>query len=501
LTSSLLDVRRGSQVPRVANYPAYPISAAPEVIDLAATAGLKLDEWQKYVLTHGLGQDLDGGWTAPKCSCWVPRQNGKGGIIEALELAWLFLFKEDLVIHSAHQHRTAQKAYERLEKLIRRTPHMHRQVKQYRQANGEQQIELNDGRLLQYVTRSRTAVRGFSAPKVVLDEAQELNGEQMAAILPTVSAMPNWQVWFFGTPPSEPDAWAYELRADGEEGVADLAHFDWGLNLDMTKPEDRAKAADPDSWYAANPAMGERQSIQLGIRITQRTVEGEHRPSGLGKLFPQERLGVWQPRRIGGGVIDPAKWKDMQDADSQREGDLSIGVDIAHLRDHASIVVYGTRDDGLGHVRLVDYAEGTDWVIPRLTKLCAALDPVAVAMGRGTYESLKEELGTAGLKVPDDPEEPRRGDLIVTTAIDMAAACAQVIDAVRIKSFRVVPAPQLDAAVAGAKTRQAGDTIAWARGTEACEISPVGGMTVARWGHLTRLPMLSTTYDPMSQIF
>ncbi len=119
MTNSLLDVRRGSQQPRVSNFPAYDLSAAPEVIDLAASAGLHLDEWQRYVLTHGLGMHADSRWTANRVSCWVPRQNGKGAIIEALELAWLFLFGEEEIIHSAHQHRTAQKAYLRLEKLIR----------------------------------------------------------------------------------------------------------------------------------------------------------------------------------------------------------------------------------------------------------------------------------------------------------------------------------------------------------------------------------------------
>src|SRR5690606_27814309 len=124
----------------------------------------------------------------------------------------------------------SQRAYVRLERIIRNTPALHRRVRQYRQANGEQQIELVDGRMLQYTTRSRSAVRGFSAPKVILDEAQELNAEQIAAIIPTLSAMPGWQAWFFGTPPDNPAAWCYGLKADGEAGTPRLAHFDWGLD-------------------------------------------------------------------------------------------------------------------------------------------------------------------------------------------------------------------------------------------------------------------------------
>ncbi|MEU6085606.1 hypothetical protein ABZ865_02165 [Streptomyces sp. NPDC047085] len=40
---------------------------------------------QQLVLTHGLGEQADGSWASFKNSVWVPRQNGKGAVIEALE--------------------------------------------------------------------------------------------------------------------------------------------------------------------------------------------------------------------------------------------------------------------------------------------------------------------------------------------------------------------------------------------------------------------------------
>ncbi len=488
--SLLLDVRRGSQTPRIANYPPHDFSAAPEVIEHAKRAKLFLDPWQEFVLTHGLGQHLitsdeqkilTGDWTAKKNSVWVPRQNGKGGIIEALELAWLFLpgFEVDEITHSAHEHKTSKKAYERMERLCRRTPSFHRKVLRYRQANGERMIILKDGRKLEYHTRSDTAVRGFSSPRLILDEAQEITAEQMAAIQPTVSAMPNWQMWFFGTPPRVDDAWVYGLKADGEAREARLAHFDWGADLDMSKADDRARSADPELWYACNPAMG--------IRIELETVEDEFKPSGLGAKFAQERLGVWLPRRDSNDVIDFKQWLTLHDPDSKRHGDISIGVDVGVFRDWAAITVYGTREDALGHGQLVDYRPGIEWVIPSLAKMKDKLDPLAIGMGRGTYESLKVDLTGIGVKLPRDPDKPKRGDLLVMNAVDMAAGCGQLIDAVRQRAFRVVPAPQLDEAVAGAVTRQSGDTIAWARKDSEAEISPLGSFTAARFAHLTRL--------------
>jgi hypothetical protein len=485
LTISPPDVRRGSQTPRVSNYPAYDLSAAPEIIDLAATAGLHLDEWQRYVLTHGLGMHADGEWTARRVSCWVPRQNGKGAIIEALELAWLFLLDEELIIHSAHQHRTSQRAYVRLEKLIRRTPSMLRRVKSFRQANGEQQIELHDGRMLQYVTRSRTAVRGFSTAKLVLDEAQELTSEQMAAIGPTVSAMPNSQIWFFGTPPDDQSAWVYGLKEDGESGRPRLAHFDWGVDLVAEAPGTYEKAADIELAYAANPAMGDAP----GCRIEPAGVEDEYRPSGLGVKYPQERLGAWKPRALeGGGVIDPRVWSDLADAASRRDGDVALAVDVTPLRTHASITMYGVRTDGLGHVQVVTYGEGVDWVVGKLAELKRVLDPVAIGLDpKGGASSLLGELEAAGIKAPADSEHPERGDLALPLAHEVAQATGQFIDAVHERRLRHVGQLELTSAVTNAKTRPLLDAVAWGRKQSNVDISPLVSATLARWAYTVRI--------------
>jgi hypothetical protein len=489
VTSSLLDARRGSQTPRVSNYPPYPLTAAPEVIDLAAHAGLILDEWQRYVLIHGLGMRVDETWTASKVSTWVPRQNGKGGIIEALELAWLFLFDEELIIHSAHQHRTAQQAYGRLEKLIRRTPDLHKLVRQYRQANGEQGIELYDGRELQYTTRSRTAVRGFSAKKLVLDEAQELTAEQMAAILPTVSAQKNWQVWFFGTPPDDPTAWVYGLKEDGEAGAPRLAHFDWGADLDLDDPADRARVNDRTIWYSTNP--------QLGDRIAEETVEDENKPSGLGEKFAQERLGVWQPRATGGaGVISAQLWADLIDRLAERPPEVALAAQVNYRRTHTSIMAVGPRPGGGLLTSIVDYRPGTHWVVERLVDLKERLRPVGIGVqDKGPTGSLLLEMQQAGLTVPDDPERPRRGDLAVPWAAELAAAYGMYIDAItQRRLFHLDEAP-LNLAITGAGVRALSGGTAWDYKSPV-DASPVEASTIALWVYLTRVDLVDQEHEP-----
>ena len=78
---------------------------------------------------------------------------------------------------------------------------------------------------------------------VLYVEAQELTSQQNAALLPTMSARPNPQLWFTGTPPDDPCAWCYGLRIDGEVGAPRMAHFDWGADLDLTAEERQAFVA------------------------------------------------------------------------------------------------------------------------------------------------------------------------------------------------------------------------------------------------------------------
>src|ERR1035438_568518 len=114
----LLDVKPdalGQQRPRVENIPQYVSSSGQEAIDLAATAGLDLDPWQQYVLTHSLGERQNGKFAAFAVGLVVSRQNGKGSILEARELAGLFLLGERLIIHSAHQFDTSIEAFNRSE--------------------------------------------------------------------------------------------------------------------------------------------------------------------------------------------------------------------------------------------------------------------------------------------------------------------------------------------------------------------------------------------------
>jgi phage terminase large subunit-like protein len=475
----------------VCSVPSYITSAGQDCIDLAASAGLYLDPWQQDVLIDALGEREDGNWSAFEVGLIVSRQNGKGSILEARELAGLFLFGERLILHSAHEFKTATEAFRRVLSLVENTDDLRKKVKKVQIGHGDEGIELRNGARLRFVARSTGSGRGFSGDLVILDEAYALTAKQVEALLPTMSARPNPQLWYTSSPSLDADSGAHliSVRDRGRAGGPGLAYFDYGVEGDLQN----LGAIDLDDrnlWRSANPAFG--------IRITEEFIARE-RAAMTDEGFARERLGIW-PAVGSGSVISMAQWAKLADPDSRRDGDIALAIDIAPLRDHASISVFGRRADGIGHARLIDYAPGTDWLLTKLRERIDELSPIAVAMGRGTYESLKTELADMGLQQSEDPEHPRRGDLAVTSAQDMAAACGQFIDAVRQGSLRYVPVPALDESVSGAKIRQLGDVIAWARKDATTDTSPLVTVTLARWAFTSRIDLVDA-YDAMDNIW
>jgi phage terminase large subunit-like protein len=244
LTISPSAVLLGAQRPRVSSVPACVSSAGVEAVELAASAGLILDDWQAHVLEGALGERADGKWSAFEVGLIVGRQNGKGSVLEARELAGLFLFGEMLILHSAHEFKTAQEAFRRVLGLIQNTPDLDRLVARVRTSHGEEGIELRSGARLRFVARSTGSGRGFSGDVVILDEAYNLPGSAMGALLPTMAARPNPQVWYASSAGKDDSEVLARVRDRGKEGTSPrLAYFEWSAPSD-------ADLDDPAAWQA-----------------------------------------------------------------------------------------------------------------------------------------------------------------------------------------------------------------------------------------------------------
>jgi phage terminase large subunit-like protein len=291
LTSSALAAPpaslRGDQYPRIESVPPCLSSAGREAVDLAKEAGITLDPWQAHVLDRSLGERGDGKWAAFEVGLIVSRQNGKGTILEARELAGLFLFGEQLLLHSAHEFKTASDAFRRIARLIEDNRQFERHVRRIRTANGSEMIELKSGQRLRFVARSAGSGRGFTADTVILDEAYELGDAAMAALLPTLSARPNPQVWYASTAGNPLSVQLGRIRRRGMKGAdQSLAFFEWSA-------DDGDDPADPATWAKANPGMG--------IRILPEYI-GREQAALSAEAFASERLSIGNYPDLDGGA-------------------------------------------------------------------------------------------------------------------------------------------------------------------------------------------------------
>jgi hypothetical protein len=493
---------RGNQWPRVCSHPEYSRTFGTEAVELYATTGQTLDPWQANCLHVMLAIRGDGKWACFECGVIVPRQNGKGAILEARALSGLFLFRERLIMWSAHEYKTAMEGFRRLRELIENTDDLRRQVKKIVNTNGEEGIELLTGQRIRFIARSKGSGRGFSGDCNLYDEWFAGTRQQVSALMPTVSARPNPQLIYTSSPPLEdpadddaPGVHLYDLRDRGATGDDPaLGWFDWSAGLNPDSPTDRPKLVDITHAYVSNPA--------LGIRITEETVERERRsmdPVG----FMRERLCVWPNRSAGANLIDPKRWAALHDDESELGADVAFAVDITPGRDHSAIVAYGERPDGLGHLEVIEHRPGTDWLGPRLRDLRDRWNPVGVGLDpRGPAASLLVELERDGWEMsPRDPEDYKRGQLVIPATQDVAAATGQIVDAAAQGTLRHLDQPSLTIAIAGARTRPLGDGMAWARRLAAVDISPLCAATIARWAYVTRIDHARDAYNPDANIW
>lgn len=467
---------RGSQRPRLLCLPEFTSSTGQEAIEVAAMAGLMLDPWQQFVLANALGEKPDGKWAAFEVGVEVARQNGKGGLLEARELAGMFLLGERLIIHSAHEFPTSLEAFRRLLFLIEDTPDFDRRVKRVSRAHGEEGIELKGGQRIRFRTRTKGGGRGFSADCLILDEAMVIPEAMHGALLPTLSARPNPQVWYTGSAVDQESmdqglVFARVRERAVKGGDPSLAYFGWSANALTPDDVTAAMAEDPAEWAAANPG--------LGIRISLEHVAREQRSMDP-RTFAVERLGVgdWpSPDVVKGQGLDLQAWDRLIDVESEAVDPVVLVFDIKPDRSAAAIGAGGTRPDGLGHVEVVDHRRGTGWVVDRIVELVAEHDPAAVVCDQASPAmSLVPALENLGVEVR------------TVTAREHAQACGHIFDAVEQGTLRHLGTPELHAAVRGAVKRPLGDAWAWSRKSSSVDITPLVACTLALWGSVSEAP-------------
>lgn len=495
----------GRQSPTFLWVPPHDESLGTEVIELAAAAGLILDPWQKLLVKLICSLDPVGAWLCFEAAIVVPRQNGKGSVLMALELAWLFLFGDRMIIHSAHLFETSREHFLKMQALVRDADDFRRRVRRMREGRGAEEIELTTGQRLKFMTRKGGAGRGFTGNKVVLDEAMYLDSMMMAASLPTLATVPNAQVVYAGSAGMRHSTQlaAVRKRAHARDDPA-LMYAEWAADKAVYDEHGLLVAgddpADPVTWAKTNPG--------LGIRITVSYIRKEMGALGgpTSTEFGTERLGIgdWPPDEEAWEVIDKQAWAAAADAGSQivDGARIALAIDADPDRAMGTIAVAGLRDDGRIHMEVIERHRGTGWIVDataravkkpqvkaakdgepapltdweqsivdRMTDLNARYRVAAVAVLKtSAAASLIGALTRAKLPV------------VSPTDVQYAQVCGSVYEAiVDTRSLVHMDQPSVNAAVGGARKREVPEGgWRWSRSV-LVDAAPIVVCTLAYW--------------------
>ena len=491
---SLDDPVIGAQRPRLLLEPAGVVATSgDEVRELAELTGLVLDPWQQFTVDVMTAERDDGKWAAFECGLIVPRQNGKGASTEAVELAGLFLFGEKLIVHSAHEFKTAKSAYIRLASLIQNTPDLHKRVRRYYNNNNDTSIHLKSGQEIRFITRTKGSARGLTGDRIIMDEAYELGPAQMAALLPTLSTIPNPQILYTSSAAltHSEQLHAARNRAKGQikrDEQSRLAWMEWSIPEEAPK-QDGFDRRDPKWWQMSNPSMG--------IRISEEYLTDECAAFDE-QSFLRERLGVPDVLLSElGSIIDPDEWAACENTQSKLVGPVVFAIDVQPGSKLSAISVAGENQNGERHIEFVDSGmsrKGTGWVVDELVRLTTSHECRGIVVDPGSEAGgLVADIGEAfrDLDVP----------LILVSANDHASSVSTLLQSVPERRVVHVGQPEMLAAVSGAQLRPLRDASAFKRRDSSVDITPLVAATLALGAFISLEPEVPVVdYSAMFQI-
>lgn len=415
----------GNQEPRIKIEPHRSGTEGTGAAMLMSEYGYTLDEWQKSVIDCWLSLDASGQYAVTSAGLSVPRQNGKNMCLEC-RIFYGLVVNGERIIFSSHEVKSYKKAFGRLASMFsdKRHPEIIKAVKRIRYGVGEECIEMTNGGIIEFVSRSKQAARGFDGISLlIIDEAQLATDEQMESLLATLSASKTGtrQIIYTGTPPTPTTTGTVFARfrdkcltmKNPSEGH--VAWYEWSVAADSMA---EINVNDKRLYYQCNPAMG--------IRLTEEFTQEELNSLSIDG-FIRERLGHWQPKTVHEEVIEyciPADaWNECKSDEPKPEGKTAYGIKFSI--DGTEVVLAGCviPDRGKARITILDriplgygLSGLAQWLNARYkTASCIVLD------GKGSIDVLIDKISDTWVY---------KGSVIKAKSQDIVASAALLINEV-----------------------------------------------------------------------
>jgi phage terminase large subunit-like protein len=456
------DSLKGSQRPTLLCEPpdAVDWTLSDIAVDFAESVGYDLYDWQKWIVRWAFARRADGLWAARDFGLEVARQNGKNICLEVIELAAVFHFGENLVIHSAHRADVSHEHFlslrsriENAEDLIAAMP-VASPNRGFITTNGNESIKLANGARILFKARAKASGRGPRPQRIVFDEALVLDFDAVGSMAPGLSAQRNPQIIFASSPPKTDSTMMHSLRRRAfESRDADrLFYAAWNNPPDIDHDDRQA-------WAAVNPSLG------LGALSMESLEQNRMLLIDSPEEFAREHLGVAETPDGSTGLIALDEWLSLCSATVEAGLDAVLAVDASPDRQTASVAVV----DSDGSCELLRTEPGVSWAYD-FTKERALRNNARVAVDlTGPLAGWVPQFHNDGVEV------------IGLSGSDVSSGCAEFLDAIASGSIRVRQSGALEVAVTTARMSTTGDRRRFVRSKSSSDISPLMALVLALW--------------------
>jgi hypothetical protein len=430
----------------------------------ADVLGFELMPWQRWLLIHALELRPDGRFRFRTVLVLVARQNGKTTLVEVKNLWKMFVLRVPLVLGTAQNLDVSEESWDNAVAMVEAIPELDAEKAHVDRTNGKKALRLLNGSRWKVAAASRKGGRGLSGDDVNFDELREHHTwDSWAAVTKTTMARRKAQVWAYSNAGDDRSVVLNDLREKGLRSVDDpdssLGMFEWSA------PDD-CPIDDPQMWRLANPSLGYPQGIGFDALASAAELDPE-------PVFRTECLCQRVPDLLP-SKIPLTAWVNCADPTSSISGGVVLMWEVSWNRSRGAIGVAGYRPDGLAHLELIDYRDGTDWLPGRMGEI-AGRQPVLAVMFNpaGPGASLLTDV-TERLPVKLEP--------VPMTARDTANACGMLYDRVMTKTVRQLGDDRLLEALRRSATRTLVDAWAWDLRNSAGDICGLSAVTGALYG-------------------
>ena len=437
--------------------------------------GIEFDEWQVGAGQLILAKRADGALAAAVGGAHMslPRQVGKTYLLAGMIFGLCINTAGLLVVWSANHARTHGETFLSMAAFADREK-VKPFIDQVFLGSGDEEIRFANGSRILFGARERGFGRGIPGVDVlVMDEAQILSDKALENMLATLNTSSFGLQLYVGTPPKPDDIEAgraeYFLRTRLEalSGEAeDLVWIECGAD-DNADPRDRKQ------WAKANSSFPHRTPETSILRLQKKlTADG----------FLREGLGIW-PSGDEVDVFNLRTWSTAPLLNRQAEPPRRASLVVSATLDRRKACI-GVAGEFGGKTLVLCHSLPLAQVAAKVAELQASQDIAEVALAGAPPKGLAPELTALGV------------EFVTLSNTEMGAACAAFQEAVRNATVVHVGQPELDAAVANARTRMVGESEQWDRRDAKIDDSPLVACSAAfyRWG-------MAPSYDVLASVW